>query len=88
MTGILMGAEINDHHGKSLILVVLDVSVYDTGMSGSLILAECLMEARYSLNLSGALTDEFVTATFPLYWSSITAQGNLIVMVMEYAGHT
>jgi len=49
MTGILMGAKINDHYGRSLILVILDVSVYDPGMSGSLILAECLMEARYSL---------------------------------------
>jgi len=40
------------------------------------------------LNLRDILTSEFATATFPLYWSSITAQDNLTVMVMEYAGHT
>jgi len=35
MTGILMGAETIDQHGKSFILVVPDVSVYDPGMSES-----------------------------------------------------
>jgi len=37
--GILMGAETIDLHGKSFILVVPDVSVYDPGMSDSLISA-------------------------------------------------
>ena len=45
MTGILMGAETIDQHGKSFILVVPDVSVYDPGMSDSLISAGRLMEA-------------------------------------------
>ena len=39
MTGILMGAETINQHGKSFILVVPDVSVYDPGMSDSLISA-------------------------------------------------
>jgi len=39
MMGNLMGAETIDQHGKSFILVVLDVSVYDPGMSDSLISA-------------------------------------------------
>jgi len=45
MTGILMGAETIDQHGKSFIFVVPDVSVYDPGMSDSLISAGRLMEA-------------------------------------------
>ena len=39
MTGILIGAETIDQHGKSFILVVPDVSVYDPGVSDSLISA-------------------------------------------------
>ena len=39
MTGILMGAETIDQHGKSFILVLPDVSVYDPGVSDSLISA-------------------------------------------------
>jgi len=47
-TGILMGAETINQHGKSFILVVPDVSVYDPGMSDSLISAGRLMEAGYT----------------------------------------
>ena len=51
-TGILMGAETIDQHGKSFILVVPDVSVYDSGMWDSLILAGRLMEAGYNVNFN------------------------------------
>jgi len=91
MMGILMGAETIDQHGKSFILVVPDVSVYDPGMSDSLISAGRLMEAGYNVNVripDAALTDGFAPATFPLYGVSITTPDNLTVIVMEYAGHT
>ena len=96
MTGILMGAETIDQHGKFFILVVADVSVYDSGMSNSLILAGHLMEAGCNVNFrmipDDAFTDNFAKATFkfPLYRGSIqvTTPDNLIVIVMEYAGCT
>ena len=47
MTGIFMGAETIDQHGTSFILVVPDVSVYDPGMSDSIISAGRLKEAGY-----------------------------------------
>ena len=75
MTGILMGAETIDQHGKSFILVVPDVSVYDPGISDSLTSAGRLMEAGYNVNFripDDALTDGFTPATFPLYGFSIT----------------
>jgi len=50
MTGILIGAHTIDQHGKTFILVVLDLSVYDPGMSDSLISAGRLMEAGYKVN--------------------------------------
>jgi len=50
MTGILMGAETIDQHGKSFILVLPDVFVYDPGMSDSLISAGRLMETGYNVN--------------------------------------
>ena len=91
MMGILMGAETIDQLGKSLILVVPDVSVYDPGMSDILISAGRLMEASYNANFripDDALTDDFAPATFPLYGGSITTPDNLTMIVMEYAGHT
>jgi len=50
MTGILMSAETIDQHGKSFILVLPDVSVYDPGMSDSLLSAGRLVEAGYNVN--------------------------------------
>jgi len=50
MTSILMGAETIDQHCKSFMLVVQDVSVYDPGMSDSLMSAGRLMEAGYNVN--------------------------------------
>jgi len=91
MTGILMGAETIDQHGKSFILFVPDVTVYDPGMSDSLISAGRLMEAGYNVNfriIDDAFTDGFAPATFPLYGGSITTLDNLTLIVMEYAGHT
>ena len=87
MTGILMGVETIDQYGKSFTLVVPDVSVYDPGMSDSLVSAGRLMEAGYNVNFripSDALTGGFAPATFPLYGGSITTPDNLTVIVMEY----
>ena len=47
MTGILMGAETQDSHGKPFVLVVPDVSVYDPAMSDSLIPVGRLIEAGF-----------------------------------------
>jgi len=91
MTGILMGAETIDQHEKSFILVVPDVSVYDPGMSDSLISAGRLMEAGYNVNFripDDALTDGFAPATFALFGGTITTPDNLTVIVMEYAENT
>ena len=43
MTGILMGVESQDRHGKPFVLVVPDVSVYDPAMSDSLLPVGCLI---------------------------------------------
>jgi len=83
ITGI-MGAGTIDEHGKSFILVVPDVSVYDPGMSNSLTSAGHLMEA----GCNDTFKDGFAPATFPLYRGSITTPDNLTAIVMEYAGHT
>ena len=67
------------------------MSVYDPGMSDSLISAGRLMETGYNVNVridDDALTDGFAPATFPFYGGSITITDNLTVIVMEYAGHT
>jgi len=50
MTRILMGAEMQDSHGKPLVLVVPDVSAYDPAMSDSLIPVGRLIEAGFSVN--------------------------------------
>jgi len=47
MTGILMGAEMQDSHGKPFVLVVPDVSVYNPAISDSLIPVGCLIEASF-----------------------------------------
>jgi len=49
MTGILMGAETQDSHGKSFALVVPDVSVYDPAMSDSLLPVGRLIEAGFTV---------------------------------------
>ena len=47
VTGILMGAETQDSHGKPFVFVVLDVSVYDPAMSDSLIPVGRLIQAGF-----------------------------------------
>ena len=63
MTGILMGAETQDSHGKPFVLVVPDVSVYDPAMSDSLIPMGRLVEAGFP---SQAKDDGFSLKQFPL----------------------
>jgi len=85
-----MRAETIDQHGKSCILVVPDVSVYDPGMSDSLISAGLLMEAGYNVNFripNDTLTDGYAPDTFPLHGGSITTPDNFTVIVMEHTGH-
>ena len=50
MTGILMGAETQDSHGKPFVLVVLDVPVYDPAMSDSLLPVGCLIKAGFTVH--------------------------------------
>jgi len=50
ITGILMGAETQDSHGKPFVLVVTDVSVYDPAMSDILIPVGRLIEAGFLVN--------------------------------------
>jgi len=74
MTGILMGAETRDSHGKPFVLVVPDVSVYDPAMSDSLIPMGRLVEAGFTVNHripSQAKEDGFSLNQFPLYGGTI-----------------
>ena len=84
MTGILMGTETVDQVGKSLILVIPDVSVYDPKKSDSLIslAAERLMQAGYRMNFGIPLH----TVTGSLVYKTIP--DNLNVIVFVYAGYT
>jgi len=50
VTGILMGAETQDSHGKPCVLVVPDVSVYDPAMSDSLLPVGRLIEAGFTVH--------------------------------------
>jgi len=49
MTGILMGAEMQDSHGNPVVLVVLDISVYDSAMSDNIISVGHLMEDGFTV---------------------------------------
>jgi len=49
MTGILMGTETVDQYGIPYALVIPDVSVFDPGMSVSVVSAGRLMEADYGV---------------------------------------
>jgi len=87
MTGILMGTETVDQHGVPHVLVIPDVSVFDPGMSDSLVSAGCLMEAVYGVIFripSNADRDGFPSAQFPLYGGSVTTPDGCTVIVMEY----
>jgi len=77
MTGILMGAETRDSHGKPFVLVVSDVSVYDPAMSDSLNPMGRLVEAGFTVNHripSQAKKDGFSLKQFPLYGGTIARQ--------------
>ena len=91
MTGILMGTETQDSHGKPCVLVVPDVSVYDPAMSDSLIPVGRLIEAGFTVNHripTQANEDIFSLKAFPLYGGTITTPDNKTIIVMEYAQHT
>jgi len=91
MTGILMGAETQDSHGKPFMLVVPDVSVYDPAISNGLIPVGCLIEAGFSVNpriLSQANEDEFSLKDVPLYGGTITTPDGKKIILIEYAQHT
>jgi len=91
MTDILMGAETQDSHGKPFVLVVPDVSVYDSAMSDSLIPVGRLIEAGFTVHHripSQATEDGFSLKTFPLYSGTITTPDRKTIIVMGYAQHT
>ena len=91
MTGILMGAETQDSHGKPFVLVVPDVIMYDPAMSDSLIPVGRLIEAGFSVNHripSQANEDGFSLKAVPLYGGTITTPDGKTMIVMEYAQHT
>jgi len=90
MTGILMGVETQDSHGKPFVLVVPDISVYDLAMSDSLILVSRLIEAGFTVNHripSQANEDGFSLKAVPLYGGTITTPDGTTIIVMEYARH-
>jgi len=91
MTGIVMGTETVDQHGVPYVLVIPDVSVFDPGMSDSLVSAGRLMEADYGVIFripSNADSDGFPSAQFSLYGGSVTTPDGSTVIVMEYVNHT
>jgi len=91
MTGILMGAETQDSHGKSFVLVVPDVSVYDPAMSDSLLPVGRLIKAGFTVHHripSQATEDGFSLKTFPLCGGTITTPDRKTIIVMEYDQHT
>jgi len=91
MTGILMGAETQDSHGKPFVLIVPDVSVYDPAMSDSLIPVGHLIEVGFSVNHripSQSNEDGFSLKAVPLYGGTITTPDGQTIIVMEYAQHT
>jgi len=91
MTGILMGAETQDSHGKPFVLFIPDVSVYDPAMSDSLIPVDRLIEAGFSVNhriSSQANEDGFSLKAIPLYGGTITTPDGKTIIVLEYDQHT
>jgi len=90
MTGILMGAETHDSHGKPFVLVVPDVSVYDLAMSDSLIQMGRIEAGFMVIHRipSQAKENEFSLKTVPLYGGTITTPDGKTIIVMEYAQYT
>ena len=91
MTGILMGTETVDQHGKHHVLVVPDVSVFDPDISDSLISVGRLMEADYNVIFrlpSNAASDGFSSKRFPPYGGTVTTPDSSTVIVVKYVSHT
>ena len=91
MTGILMGAETQDGHGKPFVFVVPDVSVYDPAMSDSLIPVGRLIKTGFTVIHripSQANEDGFCLKVFLLYGGTITTSDGKTIIVMKYAQHT
>jgi len=91
MTGILMGAETQNSHGKPFVLVVPDVSVYDPAMSDSLIPVGRLIKTGFTVIHripSQANEDGFCLKVFLLYGGTITTSDGKTIIVMKYAQHT
>ena len=85
MKGILMGAETVTVHGKPIILVLPDISVFSPELADPLVLVGRLMEAGFDVVFripKHADTNGF--QDFPLYGGTIvTPEGETIVM--EYS---
>ena len=88
MKGILMGAETVTVHGKPIILVVPDISVFSPELADPLVPAGRLMEAGFDVAFripKHADTDGF--QDFPLYGGTIVTPDRETI-VMEYDKHT
>jgi len=91
MTGILMGTETQDSHGKPFVFAVPDVSVYNPTMSDSLIPVGRLIKAGFTVNLripSQTNEDGFPLKFARLYGGTITTRDGRTIIVMEYAQNT
>jgi len=91
MTGILMGAETRNSHGKPCVFVVSDISMYDPAKSDSLIPVGRLIDTGFTVNHrfpSQANKDKFSLTAVPLYGDTITTPDGKITIVMEYTQHT
>jgi len=91
MTGILMGHE--NSHGRPIVLVMPDISVYSPAMSDSLILVGRLIKAGFTVNHripSQANEDGFSLKVVPLsgYSGTITTPDGKTIIVMEYDQYT
>ena len=91
MTGIFMGTETVDQHGIPYVLVTPDISVFEPGMSDSLVSAGRLMMAHYGVIFqipSNTDSDGFPFKQFSLYGGSVTTPDGSTMIVMEYVNHT
>jgi len=91
MTGILMGVEMQDSHGKPFVLVVPDISVYDPAMSDSLIPVGCPIETGFMVFHrcpSHAKEDLFSLETVSLYGNTITTPNAKTTIAMQYVQYT
>ena len=86
-----IGVETQNSHGKSFVLVVPDVFVYDPVMSDNLIPVGCLIKGGVTVNHRipvQANEDGLSLKAFPLYGGTITTPDKKTIIVMEYAQHS